>query len=125
MDATQQLFLGTPVALNTQTFVMLINSNSNEDVQNILDWFHSFILTSDVGILKKLLKFCFGFSNVSSSDSDKIIALCFVQDKVLPRASPYVHFIYLILPLKCANEHDFIAMMKVALNCKCEGFPEL
>ena len=25
------------------------------------------------------------------------------------------------LPLKCANKQDFVAMMKVALNCECKG----
>ena len=30
MDATRQLFLGTPVALNAQTFVKLINWNTNK-----------------------------------------------------------------------------------------------
>ena len=48
MDATRQLFLGTPVALNAKTFVKLINWNTNKDVKSIVDWFHSFILTSDV-----------------------------------------------------------------------------
>ena len=48
MDATRQLFLGTPVALNAKTFVKLINWNTNKDVKSIADWFHSFILTSDV-----------------------------------------------------------------------------
>ena len=48
MDATLQLFLGAPIALNAQTFVKLINWNTNKDVKSIVDWFHSFILTSDV-----------------------------------------------------------------------------
>ena len=29
-----------------------------------------------------------------------------------------------MLPLRCTNEQDFIAMMKVALSCECEGFAE-
>ena len=120
MDATRQLFWGASVALNAQTFVKLINWNTNKDVKNIVDWFHSFILTSNVDILKKLLKFCTGFSDVSSFDSDKIITLDFLQDEVLPRV-PACAF-HLMLPLKCTTEQDFIAMMKVALNCKCQGF---
>ena len=79
-----------------------------------MDWFHSFILISDVDTLKKLLKFCTDFSDVSSFDSDKIITLDFLQDEVLPRASACTF--HLMLPLKCANEQDFVAMMKVALN---------
>ena len=90
--------------------------------KNIADWFHSFILTSDVDILKKLLKFCTGFRDVYSFDSDKIITLDFLQDEVLPRTS--VCTFDLMLPLKCVNEQDFIAMMKVAVNCECEGFAE-
>ena len=122
MDATRQLLLGAPVTLNAQNFVKLINWNTNKDVQIIVDWFHSFILTSDVDILKKLLKFCTDFSDVSSFDSDKIITLDFLQDEVLPRASACTF--HLMLPLKCANEQDFAAMIKVALNCECEGFTE-
>ena len=102
MDATRQLFLGAPVTLNGQTFVKLINWNTNKDVKNIVDWFHSFILTSDVDILKMLLKFCTGFSDVSSFDSEKIITFDFLQDQVLPRASACTF--HLMLLIKCANE---------------------
>ena len=122
IDATRQLLLWAPVALNVQTFVKLINWNTNKDVKNIVDWFHSFILTSDVDILKKLLKFCTAFSVVSSFDSDKIITLDFLQDEVFPRASACTF--HLMLPLRCTNEQDFVAMMKVALSCECEGFAE-
>ena len=87
-----------------------------------MDWFHSFILTSDVDILKKLLKFCTGFSDGSSVDSDKIITLDFLQDEVLPWASACTP--HLMLPFKCANEQNFVAMIKVAHNCECEGFAE-
>ena len=51
------------------------DTEKNTDVKNIVYWFHSFILTSDVSILKKLLKFCTGFSNVSSFDSDTVVQL--------------------------------------------------
>ena len=122
MDATRQLFLGVPVALNAQTFVKLINWNTNKDVKSIVDWCHSFILNSDVDTLKKLLKFFTGFSDVSSFDSDKVIILDFLQDEVLPRASACTF--NLILPLKCANEQDFVAMMKFALTCECQEFAE-
>ena len=122
MDATRQLFLVAPVALNAQNFVKLINWNTNKDINSIVDWFHSFILTSDADTLKKLLKFCTGFSDISPFDSDKIITLDFVQDKVLPRASACTF--HLMLPLKYANEQDFVAMMKVAVNCECEEFAE-
>ena len=122
MDATRPLFLGAPVTLNAQIFVKLINWNTNKDVKSIVDWFHSLILTSDVDILKKLLKFCTGFSDVSSFDSNKIITLNFLQDEVLPRASACTF--HLMLPLRCAHEKDFVAMMKVALNCECQGFAE-
>ena len=122
MDATRPLFLGAPVTLNAQIFVKLINWNTNKDVKSIVDWFHSLILTSDVDILKKLLKFCTGVSDVSSFDSNKIITLNFLQDEVLPRASACTF--HLMLPLRCAHEKDFVAMMKVALNCECQGFAE-
>ena len=91
-------------------------------MKSIVDWFHSFILNSDVDTLKKLLKFCTGFSDVSSFDSDEVITLDFLQDEFLPRASACTF--HLMLRLKCTNEQDFVAMMKVTLNCECEGFAE-
>ena len=55
---------------------------------------------------------------MSTLNNDKFITLDFLRDGVLAIASA----IHLMLPLKRANEDNFAAMKKVALNCECEDF---
>ena len=57
---------------------------------------------------------------MSTLNNDKFITLDFLRDEVLALASA----IHLMLPLKCANEDNFAAMKKVALNCECEEIAE-
>ena len=59
---------------------------------------------------------------MSTFNHDKFITLDFLRDEVLPGASASTT--HLMLPLKCANEDNFAAMKKVALNCECEEIAE-
>ena len=56
--------------------------------KNIVDWIHSFSLTSaNVDFLKKLIKFSTDYSDVSSFNNYIFITLDFLPDQVLLKAS--------------------------------------
>ena len=57
---------------------------------------------------------------MSTLNNDKFITLDFLRDEVLAIARAT----HLMLPLKCANEENFAAMKKVALNCESEEIAE-
>ena len=121
VKATQDMFLGSPVGMDNEIMLSLIEWNhpENERIEKVTGWFKTFVQVADQEMLVKLLKFSTGFEDPSTFDN-RLISLQFLPDQVLPNASACTFT--LLLPLGSQNEDEFVKMLTKALDYESEGF---